>query len=220
MKAPKPESTYEPIKPGSYMARCYSIIELGTLPGSNPTYSPSKKILISWELPTVFSEYEDKDGRKIKKVRTIATSYGFTMGKRGNLRKMLEAWTGKPFPSDDAAYDFDIDKMLSRTCLISVINTEKDGEVYSNIATVSPMLEGSVCPDQVNSTFFLCYEKWDQAAFDTLSEKMKAKMASTPEYLKVPRAGSADAPQGNAMAPATNMVEAGGEEIDVNDLPW
>lgn len=208
MKAPRPQSNYEPIASGSYPARCYSIIEIGTIQPKNPSFNPAKKIRISWELPTVIEEYTDESGKKTEQPRKIVSEFTFSMHKRAKLRQTIESWFGKSFPSEESAYDFEIEKLIGRTCLLAVQQDEgSDGEIYSNVSGILPLPKEMPCPGSVNSPFFLCYEQWDQEAFDSLSEKTKAKMMTTPEYKSL-----------NTNNNVNNLP--GVEEIDIEDLPF
>jgi hypothetical protein len=210
MKAPRPQSTYEPIEAGSYPARCYSIVELGTIQPHNPNFAPTKKIRITWELPTVLGEFMDGDV-KVEKPRIISGEYTFSMHKRGKLRPTIEGWFGKSFPNDDAAYDFDLEKLIGKSCLIAVQNDEKDGNVYSNISGILPLPKGIKCPSAVNAPFFLSYESWDQEAFESLPQFIKDKIIATPEY------------KGINCIPIerSNTVSAASEdEIDIEEIPF
>jgi len=211
LKAPKQEGSFEPVKAGSYAARCYSIVVVGTVQPNNPAYSPSSKIRIGWELPTEMRESADGEVP-----HTVTREYGFTMGKRGKLRPMIEGWFGRSFPSDDAAYDFDLEKLIGKTCMVAVVNETSDDKVYANISSVSPVPKGLEVPGEVNAPFFLSYENWDQNAFEALPQFLKDKMAGTPEYKTLVLQGKAKAVEASdtASAPAEDKDVT---SADVND---
>lgn len=187
LKAQKKESTYEAVPAGSYIARCFSIVQMGTIPSKNPTYSPSDKIKIGWEL--IGKTKELADGKKIP--LTVYADFGLTMAKNGKLRPMIESWFGKNFPTDDAAFDFDMEKLLGKKCMISMVETiSADGKKYSNVGNVSPIPEGIECPELSIDQFLLTYSKWNQEKFESLPDATRNKMIETPEYKSLFKASS------------------------------
>jgi hypothetical protein len=211
LKAIKQESSYEPVKPGSYVARLYSIIELGTMTSSNPNYRPSNKVKLGWELPTVMTE-----GENGPRPETVSRDFGLTMGKKGKLRPMIEGWFGRSFPSEDEAYDFDLTKLIGKTCIISISNDTDDDKVYANITGVSPLIAGTPVPEAINKPFVLTYGTWDQAKFDSLWDKLKEKMMTTPEYqeLHAPKVVSAPAP----VAPVQQTIAPSDQAVNSEDV--
>lgn len=177
LKADKPQSNYEPIPAGSYPARLYSIIVIGTeffeWMGEKKS---SKKIRLTFELPTETKEFKEGDGEK---PFVISQEFGFSMGKKSKMRPMVEGWLGKSFVSDDEAYEFDIESLLGKDCLLSVAENEKG---YSFISNVSPMPKGMKCPVQVNPSTMLSFDNWDEELFEKLPEFLRDKISKTPEY--------------------------------------
>lgn len=238
MKAPRSSSSYEPIPAGSYVARCYSIIDLGTVQPKNPEFAASRKIKITWELPTELRPNNDPSpNSQMEKPATISKDFTLSMHERSRLRPTIEGWFGKKFPSNDSAYDFDVEKLLGKTCMLAVVNEEVGENIYSNISSISPLAKGMVCPDAINAEFFLSYEKWDENAFETLPQFIRDRMCNTPEFLEMrnpktdPRTKpietvvTADKPVlGQAATQAqmdtANRKIAADEEIDIEEIPF
>ncbi len=60
INASKPEGDFKKVAPGNYIARCFKMIEIGTIMETyNGETKRQKKVMLTWELPTeleVFSE--------------------------------------------------------------------------------------------------------------------------------------------------------------------
>lgn len=176
-------SGFEPIAAGTYAARCYSMIHIGTL---YELYmgqmKDQNKVRITWELPTELKEFKEGEGEK---PYMVSKDYLLSMYEKANLRKHLESWRGKKFTEDEAK-SFDVTNLLGKECLLSIIHKpSKDGsKVYAEISGVSTLPKGMVCPPQINPSFEFSYEPFDQEKFLSLPEWIRKKMETTPEYKK------------------------------------
>lgn len=164
---------------GNHIARCYQMIEIGTvvevINGSSKTM---KKVRIGWELPNETREFKEGEGQK---PFSVSREYTLSMHEKANLRNDLKSWRGKDF-TDDQAKCFDITALLGVPCMINIIHVEKGGKTYANIAGITPMPKGVKCPDQVNDTFELDYDAFDEEKFNSLPDFIKDKMKSSIEY--------------------------------------
>lgn len=181
------KSSYKIAPEGMAVARCYRIIDLGSQ-WSERFKSSSPKIMISWELPDVLME----DGRPF----SIVESYTLSLSEKASLRPHLESWRGRKF-TDDEAKGFDVSKLIGQPCLINVVHSV-DGQ-YANIGAITPMMKGAVCPPLINTPVILNLDsdKFDKAVYDALSDKLKEKIAASPEY-KAIQSGGIEPPSGNA----------------------
>lgn len=171
---------YEPVAAGTYPARCYSMIYLGTLlTNFQGTESYKEKIRVSWELPTerrVFKEGEEE------KPYTVSKEYTLSLHENATLRQHLKAWRGKDFTDDEAAR-FNVAKLVGKTCTISIGHkTGKDGKTYTEITGISPYMKGMPDYKQYNPSFILTYQNWDWDAFNSLPEWLRNKMETSKEY--------------------------------------
>lgn len=170
----------ELIPAGTHLARCYQMIEIGTVKenimGQDKILT---KVRVGWELPEerrVFSA--DKGEQPF----VISKEYTLSMNEKANLRKDLESWRGKGFTEKDAE-GFDITKLLGVPCMLNIIHREaKNGNTYDNIAGIMPVPKSMKCPDQENKTFVLSYDKFDYGAFDSLPDFIKDKMKTSLEF--------------------------------------
>jgi hypothetical protein len=171
----------ELIPAGNYAARCYQMIHIGTITETIKGESKiMNKVRIGWELPTETRVFKEENGEQ-----PFVTSKEFTlsMNEKSNLRKLLESWRGKPFTKEQAE-SFDITALLNVPCMLNIIHkvSEKTGNTYEEIASVTPMPKGFVCPPQVNPTFKWEYDNPDWMFFELLPQFIREKIESSKEY--------------------------------------
>lgn len=162
---------------GNHLAICNAVVDLGIQKGSHAFPDPKHKVYIRFELPDETVEYE-KDGQKISGPMSIGSTFTASMSPKANLRKFIESWFGKQFPSDEAAADFDFSKILGRRCLLNVSHSERDGKTYANIATATPLPKSMATTEtkQHNGSLFFDLSNPDPAAFDALPEWLRKKI--------------------------------------------
>ena len=175
----------ELIPADNYIARCYKMIEIGTV---EEVILGEKKILhkvrIGWELPTEMRVFDKEKGEQ---PLVIDKEYTLSMNEKANLRKDLKSWRGKDFTEDEAR-SFDITKLIGAPCMLNIIHkpSKKDpSKVYEEIAGITPMPKGVPCPEQINRSFVLSYDEFDVELFDMLPDFIKNKMITSVEYQAV-----------------------------------
>ena len=172
----------ELIEAGNYVARCYRMVEIGTVDEEFlGVKKQMHKVRIGWELPTELKTFNPEKGEQ---PCVIDKEYTLSLADKANLRKDLQSWRGKAF-SDDEAEAFDITKLLGVPCMLNIIHVQgkKDPtKTYQAIGRVSPMPKGLICPPQVNETFVFDFENFDEMKFTSLPDFLKEQIAKTPEY--------------------------------------
>lgn len=172
----------ELVPAGNYIARCYQMIEIGTVNESFQGESKTmKKVRIGWELPSETRVFNPEKGEQ---PMVISQEYTLSMNEKANLRKMLASWRGKDFTEEEAK-SFDITKLLGVPCMLNVIHKPSKtdaSKMYQSISSVSAMPKGMKAPDQVNPFLLLSYDQFDQEVFDKLPDFIKQKMQSSSEY--------------------------------------
>lgn len=203
----KSSQNFEPIPAGTYVARCFSMVEIGTIPVDWKGETKwQKKVRISFELPTELKVFKEENGAQ---PYSISNEYTISMHEKSNLRKTLSGWRGKAF-TDMEAEAFDITKLLGVPCMLSIIHTVKDGKTYANISSISAVAKGMVCPPQINPTFEFSFENYDEAKFNSLPDWLKDKIKKSDEYKVV-----------SDPSWHTNASPSGGsDEQEVSDLPF
>jgi hypothetical protein len=170
---------FTPTPPGTHKAICYRVIDLGTQQTVFQGQSKLQhKILLSWELPDELME----DGRPF----TISKKYTFSSHEKAVLRHDLESWRGARF-KDEEIQKFDISKLIGVGCFLSVVQQEKDGRTYSNIASVSKLPKGTQVGRPVNEPIYFNLYTPDWRAFDKLSDGLKQVIQKSPEYVDAMR---------------------------------
>jgi hypothetical protein len=173
----------EIVPSGNHIARCYSMIELGTVTSEYMGEEKSlKKVRVSWELPFKKKVFDSDKGEQ---PFSVHKEYTLSMYEKANLRKDLESWRGQGF-TEEQAKSFDISKLIGKPCMLNVIHRDsKKGNKYAVISSITPIPDGMNCPDQINATFELSYSEWSDAKFQSLPEWIRKEMEGTPEFQSV-----------------------------------
>ena len=170
-----------PLKPkvlapeGTHVARVISIIEIGT---EKTNFGDSKKVLITWELPTEVHKFKEEEGEK---PFVVSSKYTLSLHKKSKLRPIVEGILTSL--TDDEASNFDLDEILGKECLVNVEYSE-DGQ-WANVKSTSKLIKGMVCPKAINPLKSLSFEKWSQEVYDSLYPSLKERIAKSPEYRKM-----------------------------------
>lgn len=173
-------SNYTPVPAGNYVARCISMIHIGTIEETFEGKAGLKnKVQLKFELPTETKEFKEGEGEK---PYTVSKDFTLSMHEKAALRKALESWRGKAFKEEEAK-GFDITKLLGKPCMLNIIHKEKKtGGAYAQISSISSMPKGLDCPPQVNPNFEFSVDEFDQVKFDSLHETIQNKIKSSAEY--------------------------------------
>lgn len=180
MFLPKPnEKEFETSPAGTFAARCYRFVDLGTQPKEYLGTTTYKRMVgISWELPDELM----KDQRPF----SIYQRYVWSMSEKSTLRKHLENWRGAKFQeSDFGEGGFDTRKLIGVPCMLSIVHAAKGDKTYANIASVSRLMKGFECPPAVNETLYFSLDDFEQGVFDKLSQGMRETIMRSPEYIKL-----------------------------------
>jgi len=172
----------ELIEAGNYIARCYQMIEIGTVKEDfNGKEKTLTKVRIGWELPTELKVYKEENGEQ---PRVISEEYTLSMADKATLRAVLQSWRGKTFTEDEAK-NFDITKLLGVPCMLNIIHKASKADaskVYEKISSITPLPKGMACPTAINPVFVLSYDNFDEEKFTALPDFIKDKIKSSDEY--------------------------------------
>lgn len=168
---------------GTHVARCYSMIEIGTITedvmGEQKTM---KKVRVSWELPNELHTFDDSKGEQ-----PLAVHKEFTLSfhEKATLRKYLESWRGKQYTEDEAKR-VDVSKLIGAPCMVTLMHkTSKSGNAYVEITGIAPVMKGMTCPPAINEPVLLYFNmpNWE-GVFNALPDFLKEKIQSSQEYKK------------------------------------
>jgi hypothetical protein len=198
---------FEMTPEGQYIARCYRIIDLGTQTTTGMYGTKEQhKVMISWELIGE-DDIKMQDGRPF----SVHKNYTVSLSEKGSLRPDLEAWRGKKFTSTELE-GFDLSNVLGQYCMIQVVHSE-DGK-FANVQTI--MSYKGDKPKPVNENVIFDIDNPDMKVFESLSDNMKLKIQSAPEWKGSP-----------AMAAATDtkkqeeiITDISDEPINLDDIPF
>jgi hypothetical protein len=185
-------SNYVLIPAGNHLARCYGMVQIGTIIEEQGIYKGKEahKVRISWETP-----HECHDFGQGLQPFAIHKEFTLSMNEKATLRKMLESWRGKSFTEDEAKA-FDITKLLSKPCMINVIHkTSSSNNTYADISSIATLPKGLECPAQVNASIELSFDNWNGALFDSLPDFLKDKIKKSKEYSAMTMPGHTETPQ-------------------------
>jgi hypothetical protein len=202
---------------GSYPARCYQIIDLGTTEQGGNYPGKKRKVQFLFELPTELAVFDEDKGKQPYYVRSI---YTLSMNEKALLRRDISAWMGKKI-TDDQAKKLDIFTLLGKTCMVNIAHVTKGENTYANIISFAPLMKGYECPAPINEAFTYTPTAHDQATFSKLPEFIQDKIKESDEYIAMSR----NEQKSSFNKPPQNFEEL--PDIDdifgqkaANDLPW
>jgi len=202
---------FEQIPPGSHLARCYGVVDLGT---QQKTFQNEvhleRQVQISFELPML--KMEGKYDPKAKgKPMMASRKFKQSLHQKANLRKFLEGWRGRAFKPGEAE-QFDPKKLPGLPCRVNVVESQDGTRTF--IDSIAPLGKGEKIPKQINPSvyFSLDPEEFDPATFDKLSNGLKERIAKSPEFIALENGGAGEEAQGDAPAEGGEAGEPGNDD--------
>lgn len=175
-------STIQPIEAGSYPARCFSMIHIGTIDENfQGEIKTMNKVRITFELPTELKVFKEENGEQ---PQVISKEFTLSLHEKATLRSFLKNWRGQDF-TDEEAKSFDIERLIGAPCMLNITHKKsKDGtKTYAEIGSVSKLPKGLECPAQINPSYVWTYENFDQEKFNKIPEFLRQKMVTSFEYI-------------------------------------
>lgn len=162
---------------GTYSARCYRVIDLGTQ--HNERFNKdARQVVVSWEL--IGTEMQsDPESRPF----TMHQTYTASLHEKAKLRQHLESWRGRAFTDKELAA-FDLDNILGKPCLLGVVHKKTEsGKTFANVSAVMAVPKGQPeIGSLVNPCVSFDLDAPDWKAYDELSDRMKERIQASPEY--------------------------------------
>ena len=163
-KGGEKSSSFPSVSVGVHKSRCIKVIDLGTQKNEfegNITWK--RQILVIWEVPEQTSETSEP--------LTISKFYTLSLHEKSNLGIDLTSWRGRPF-SETEKKGFDISKLISHTCLLNVIQGNKNNKIGS----IMPLPKGDKIAEQYHTGVVFDLEKYQKGQkeiFNQLSEGIR-----------------------------------------------
>lgn len=203
---------FEIPKAGSYIARCFKIIDIGTQPqtfAGKPS-APKRKIYMYWEL------LEDEDGAPYRmddgQPFSVMESYTLSTNPKSTLRKHIDAWRGKALTKEEAEA-FDVTVLLGKYCRLQVALDEREDRTWVKIASIGSTKKK---PAGVNEEFWWSISEPDVGEFDKFPEWLQNKIRQAQEPLSL----AVSMPNG-PVSSGNSHISPKGETIieDLDDDP-
>lgn len=165
---------------GTHLARCYQFLHIGNVPNTFPGAQSAviNKIRLTWELPD--EKVSFKEGEEPKPF-SISQDYTLSMNEKANLRKMVQSWLGQKM-TDEEATDFDVETLVGKPCLLTIVHTTKGDKTYASVNNVTALPGKMECPAAINAPSVINWETMTVDAFNALPEFLQKKMQEAAEY--------------------------------------
>lgn len=171
----KAKPSVPPVNPGTYMAICVAIYELGEQQLSFKGKTRyAQKIQFVFEIPEERIEIDGED-----KARQLSRTFNVSTSKKSELRKFISSWLGKTF-TDEEFKAFDTDTLLRKNAMIQVVLNDT-GE-YANIDTIMSLPKGVKASKPEADPIIFKVDEWDDALFETLPDWVKEKLMNSTEF--------------------------------------
>ena len=165
---------FQQVKPGTYVARSFRIVDIGT---QHSEYQGKpivrNQLILFWELPTELIEVNGE-----QKPTIVSKFYTASLNEKATLRRDLQSWRGKEFTTDELR-GFDLTQILGKPCFLTIVATASG---KSKISAVTGLPKGTNCPPAVNAVSCFWVNEWSEEAFNGLSDGLKKLVQASDEY--------------------------------------
>ena len=205
----------EKLEDGVYTAISSMLVDLG-IQNNEKFGKKQRKFIIVWN---IVGEYIELNGEQ--RPRVISKEYTMSLSEKSTLRKDLQAWRGQVFTSEELE-GFNLNNILNVPCQLQILNEERNGKTYTNIASIMAMPKGMTVEKLDKTVVFDTYEpetwntfreipKWIQEKIRKCENKAETGLDI---YIK-----EYDEIMANATTETQDDVITG-SEIPADDLPF
>lgn len=173
------ESTaYELPSCGVHFARCFRIVDLGTQTSHFAGEAKAqRKMQLTFEL---LGDEKQKNGEPFLVSRRFTAS----MHEKASLRQFVESWLGRRLTGADFQDGFDVSELLNRHAQLNLVEKERDGKMYMDIQSVTPLPKAVSVPEGRNEAMHFDLDQPNWTVFESLSQRLKDTIMQSPEYQK------------------------------------
>lgn len=205
----------EKLEDGVYTAVSSMLVDLG-IQNNEKFGKKQRKFIIVWN---IIGEFIELNGEQ--RPRVISKEYTMSLSEKSTLRKDLQAWRGKIFTAEELE-GFLLNNILNVPCQLQILNEEKNGKTYTNIASIMAMPKGMTVEKLDKTVVFDTYEpetwntfreipKWIQEKIRKCENKVETGLDI---YIK-----EYDEIMANTTTETQDDVITG-SEIPADDLPF
>lgn len=208
-------STFTPCPPGSYLARCVRLVDMGTQQTEYQGETKSaRKVLLAFEVLDADTRRDDGEPFVLSK------RYTLSLHEKAALRKELASWRGRDFTPEELK-GFDLRNILGKDCFVSVVGSTKGDRTFSNIASIMKPPKGMHPPEGTCNEPLLYWDMSadapDWMAFHQLHPKLIEQVEASPEFKRLTPPKRVPMP---ARAPAAAPAPAVAPHVSgFDDLP-
>jgi len=173
-------------EPGTYLARCIRITDIGTQSGEYQGKATSRRqLILGWELPEELIPTGERQGEPFM----VSKFYTMSLNEKATLRHDLVAWRGKEFTANELE-GFEMKNVLGAACMVTVTLNDSGRTKVASVAGVPKSMKAKM-PAQVNPSvcFSLELDEFDQATYGGLSDGIKRMVDASPEMATIRRGG-------------------------------
>jgi len=215
--APKSNNQeFEKPQPGSYLARCVELVDLGTQHSESPKYGAkvNQKIILGFEIIADEVGTPVRDGNN--ETFVVRNEFTFSMSQNAHLRKALETWTGAALTADEAD-NFDFETLLGKLVVVQLSeSTSAKGTVYINITAYMATKRTG---EGVRPLVLFTLGSPDMTVFSNLPKYIQNKIQESDEWVDVDQATAVfDKPV--TPAPASTAPGAVADKSNVGVLTF
>ena len=209
---PADEAAFELIPAGTFVGRCVTILQLGTLEDLKFGGKPRKNIIIGWELH-IPGEPETEAAED--RVMYIQNIYRQLIHELSKYTIHMEGWTLGRINKD-----FNPLHMLEKPCLITikhVTDATDASKIKARVAALAPLMKGQTCPPRLTPLKVLLFAQWNQPefknVFDKLAVNLQKMIESSAEYKELA--------SGLPLSPGNNEGKfIKRSDAEISDLPF
>lgn len=159
--------SFEVCPEGSYISRCFAVIDLGEQ-ASEFYKNISPKVYVGWEIP----DKKMSDGKPM----IVYQKYTASIGKKARLRALLEQWRGRAFTKEELE-GFALKNIIGVAGYITINNREgSDNKIYANVAGVSTLPPGIQCPPLVNRKIYFDLDNYTDESYNSVPQGFRDKI--------------------------------------------
>ena len=219
-------------EPNTVVARCYSLVELGTVPNvfKGVVQGKIRKIYVTWEFPTLMAVFNDDRGEEpfvIGMELTVSTN------KESNLAKLISHWRNKPLTPEEEQ-GFDVNQMVGKTAMISFIHALKKkylGQTITEVTNENTVLKFNgimpkpkevACAPMMNPEMIWDWDiqkvNFNSELWMRIPKWLRTKIRTSDEFIVL--GYDPEAVQGQGQAPAGQAAAPGAETEPMDEDGW